>query len=95
MWNEAEPGCSERDSPSVAELMETLASRGRFLTLAPFCKSLAPVPNKRREGRCGYSVGVSAHLANICLCSAEAIVGQSFLFRLSTGREAALSASVL
>lgn len=74
--------------------MEMVASQGKFMTLAPFRKSSARLTNKCREELCGSSVAVSTHLANICLCSAKAIVVQSF-FLLSTWRKAALSASVL
>ncbi len=77
--------------------METLVSQGRILTLAPFCKSFAPVANNWREWLCGCKLSVWACLVNICLCSGKACcadVVQSFS-RLSTWRKAALSTSVL
>lgn len=77
--------------------MEMVVSEGKILTLAPFCKSFAPVANNRREGRRGCSLSVCARLANICLCSGGgccANVVQAFS-HLSTWCSAALSTSVL
>lgn len=56
---------SERDSPGVAGVNGGGGlTGGRRATLAPFCKSLAPVTNKTQGGALqGYSVGVSAHVS--------------------------------
>ena len=72
--------------------MEFVVTQGKILTLAPFCKSFAPVANNCREGR-----HVCKCLVNICLCSGGgccANVVQSFS-HLSTWCRAALSNRVL
>lgn len=63
--------------------MEIVVSQGKILTLAPFCKSFAPVTNNCREGLCGCSRSLWA-------CN----VVQSFS-HLSTWRKVALCTSVL
>ena len=52
------------ETPVNWQLMETLVSQGRVLTLAPFCKSFAPEANNCKGG-VGECVWVC--LENICL----------------------------
>lgn len=68
----------ERETPVYWQLMEMVVSQGRILTLAPFCKSFAPVANNLWEGLC-----VCGGEVWVCVGEHLSVLWQKLLWRCS------------